>query len=322
MEGLIGASILGNGKIALIVDVETLIGLHHHDGQRNSGRQGSGHIRGGCRGIRAARAACDGRSGEAPASNETRPASEERPAGRAGRRSSRRNNPLQELARIVAGEKGKLLEEVHNAGAIQASISLSQFTGKEIRVSFPESRMVAIKDVAELLGGEESTVGGIYVGVSGELIGGILLVIPEKNLLKIDDMLHGRPVGTARQVAEVDVSAMSELGNILACCFINAIADSDNIGANAEVPEMSIDMCLPVIDSVLARFNQPGDSLLLTEAVDLRRRHGRRGVPPAPVHGAGFTASAHGYALGKECGPSPAAAGLRGPVRWQPTPST
>jgi chemotaxis protein CheC len=109
-------------------------------------------------------------------------------------------------------------------------------------------------------------VGGIYVGVSGELIGGILLVIPEANLLKIDDMLHGRPVGTARQVAEVDVSAMSELGNILACCFINAIADSDNIAANAEVPEMSIDMCLPVIDSVLARFNQPGDSLLLTEA--------------------------------------------------------
>jgi hypothetical protein len=26
-------------------------------------------------------------------------------------------------------------------------------------------------------------------------------------------------------------------------------------------------MCLPVIDSVLARFNQPGDTLLLTEAM-------------------------------------------------------
>jgi chemotaxis protein CheC len=173
---------------------------------------------------------------------------------------------MEELARIVAGEKGKLLEEVHNAGAIQASISLSQFTGQEIRVSFPESRMVPIRDVAELLGGEEATVGGIYVGVSGELIGGILLVIPEANLLKIDDMLHGRPVGTARQVSDVDISAMSELGNILSCCFINAIADSENIAANAEVPEMSIDMCLPVIDSVVARFNQPGDSLLLTEA--------------------------------------------------------
>ena len=30
VEGLIGASILGNGKIALIVDVETLISQHYH----------------------------------------------------------------------------------------------------------------------------------------------------------------------------------------------------------------------------------------------------------------------------------------------------
>jgi hypothetical protein len=28
-----------------------------------------------------------------------------------------------------------------------------------------------------------------------------------------------------------------------------------------------VDMCLPVIDAVLARFNQPGDKLLMTEAV-------------------------------------------------------
>lgn len=274
VEGLIGASILGNGKIALIVDVETLISLHHHDG--------SGTMAGKAAGIFEvavqasvppgpdAFVSADAPAPSPPLSGEAPPAPspllpEEVPPA-APPEDEQTEQSIAELARIVAGEKGKLLEEVHNAGAIQASISLSQFTGKEIRVSFPESRMVALKDVAELLGGEESTVGGIYVGVSGELIGGILLVIPESNLLKIDDMLHGRPVGTARQVSEVDVSAMSELGNILACCFINAIADSDNIAANAEVPEMSIDMCLSVIDSVLARFNQPGDSLLLTEA--------------------------------------------------------
>jgi len=263
VEGLIGASILGNGKIALIVDVETLISLHHH-------HDGRGAAAGRAAGIFevAAQAppspALEGFAAvAAPAPNHPSPA--EVPPD-APPENEQTEQSMAELARIVAGEKGKLLEEVHNAGAIQASISLSQFTGKEIRVSFPESRMVPIRDVAELLGGEEATVGGIYVGVSGELIGGILLVIPEANLLKIDDMLHGRPVGTATQVSDVDISAMSELGNILSCCFINAIADSENIAANAEVPEMSIDMCLPVIDSVVARFNQPGDSLLLTEA--------------------------------------------------------
>ena len=35
-------------------------------------------------------------------------------------------------------------------------------------------------------------------------------------------------------------------------------------------------MCLPVIDSVLARFNQPGDKILLTEAVIYGERLGKR----------------------------------------------
>ena len=38
--------------------------------------------------------------------------------------------------------------------------------------------MVPLGDVAELMGGDEATVGGIYVGVQGDLAGGILLVFP------------------------------------------------------------------------------------------------------------------------------------------------
>jgi chemotaxis protein CheC len=83
----------------------------------------------------------------------------------------------------------------------------------------------------------------------------------------MDDILHGRPPGTITQVAEIDLSALSEMGNILASCFINAMADADHLNVTPEVPEISIDMCLPVIDSVLARFNLPGESILLTDAV-------------------------------------------------------
>jgi two-component system chemotaxis sensor kinase CheA len=277
VEGLIGASILGNGKIALIVDVETMIGLHYHHG---NGRVSS--LRG---------AAFDFIESKEPAGATPmgQPASQasdidlvpvELPAGpaspppeaapvsvpqAAGRDSTA--GDIEDLARMVAGSRGRVLEAVHNAGAIQASISLSQLMGQEIRVSFPESRLVPLRDVAELMGGEEVTVGGIYVGVGGDITGGVLLVFPEKNLLAIDDMLHGKPAGTVTDISQVDLSGLSEMGNILACCFINAFADSDGLAASAEVPEISIDMCLPVIDSVLARFNQPGDKILLTEAV-------------------------------------------------------
>ena len=98
-------------------------------------------------------------------------------------------------------------------------------------------------------------------------INGMLLVIPEANLLVLDDMLHRRPVGTTQDLGSIDLSGISEIGNLLASCFLNAMADAAHLSLKPEVPEISVDMCLSVIDSVLARFNQPGDKLLLTEAV-------------------------------------------------------
>ena len=79
--------------------------------------------------------------------------------------------------------------------------------------------------------------------------------------------MHGRQVGTTRELASVDLSAMCEMGNILAASFINTMADSTNLMVAPGVPEISVDMCLPVIDSVLAHFNQPGDEILITEAI-------------------------------------------------------
>jgi chemotaxis protein CheY-P-specific phosphatase CheC/chemotaxis signal transduction protein/two-component sensor histidine kinase len=274
VEGLIGASILGNGKIALIVDVETMISRHH---------AGASMARSGVSEIMETAAApgTPVRLVPAPAAAPARPAPERKPAAPAPAavpaastqpaaappRTVAVNERIEQLARDVAGSKGRLLEDVNNTGAIQASMSLTQLMGHEIRVSFPESRLVPIKDVAEIMGGEESTVGGMYVGVRGDLEAGMLLVIPEKNLLVLDDMLHRRVVGTTSDLADVDLSGISELGNILSSCFINAMADEAHLTLSPEVPEISIDMCLPVIDSVLARFNEPGEKLLLTAAV-------------------------------------------------------
>jgi chemotaxis protein CheY-P-specific phosphatase CheC len=60
-----------------------------------------------------------------------------------------------ELARELLGEKGAVLEKIHNARAIQASIAVSQMTGREVRVSFTESQLVALAAVAEISGGRE-----------------------------------------------------------------------------------------------------------------------------------------------------------------------
>jgi two-component system chemotaxis sensor kinase CheA len=276
IDGLIGASILGNGKIALIVDVETMVSQHYHrDGSNGKdGHKGSVDIE-----ARLAQPAALPQQTTGLADLPSAPALSRVPvpvtAAVPLEKPSTQSHPelpaevkeLGDLARKVIYSQGTPLEVVNNTSAIQASMSLSQFTGREIRVSFPESRLIPISEVAETMGGEEASVGGIYVEVQGDLRGGILLVLPFDNLLEMEDLVHGRPVGTTKELAAVDLSAMCEMGNILSASFINTMADSTGLMVGSGVPEISVDMCLPVIDSVLAHFNQPGDEILITEAV-------------------------------------------------------
>jgi chemotaxis protein CheC len=140
-------------------------------------------------------------------------------------------------------------------------------SGREVRVSFPESQLLALSGLAAELGGEELAVCGIYVGLSGDLAGSILMIMPEGNLLRFHELLYRLPAGSCQAIAEVDPSALSELGNVLSACFINALANGANLQIRSAAPEISVDMCQAVIDAVLARFNRPGEQLLLTKAL-------------------------------------------------------
>ena len=176
-------------------------------------------------------------------------------------------DPLAGLSEELSEDKGALLEQIHNTGAIQASMALCQFTEQEIRVSFPESQIVQLREIADFLGGEEEPVGGIYVGIAGSLEGGILMVMPVENMLRFHDYLYRQAPGTCSSLEEADMSGISELGNLLSAAFIDAISDETGIRVNSDTPEISVDMCQPVIDSVLAGFNQPGERILFTKAL-------------------------------------------------------
>jgi chemotaxis protein histidine kinase CheA len=261
IEGLIGASILGSGRIALIVDVESLIGLCRTDGGEASASEARFTVRElAPTGAPADAAPSAGAPAEtavtAPDTAAPADASNDAPA-----------DQLDEAAERLLHAQGTILEEIHNSGAIQASLSLSELTGSEIRVSFPESRLAPLGDISGGLGGAESVVGGVYVGVTGDLDAGILLVVPRAPLFALDDLLHRRPAGTTERIEDADLSALGEAANLVAAAFVNAMAAAAGLRLGMLVPEITVDMCQAVLDSVLARFDRAGDRVLLTQAV-------------------------------------------------------
>jgi two-component system chemotaxis sensor kinase CheA len=279
VEGLVGASILGNGKIVLILDVEAMVRRYYRDELET--RAGSGlHARDGrspevgkpdSERRTAAPRTASLKSGES-SRGKTAPARRTEdgpvtPPGETGGDREREEKPGETGSADFEKEQMELLNDINTSGAVIATVSMTELMGKDIRVSFPEVKALKIGEVASaLFGEEEKPVGGIYVGIKGEVHGGVLTVLPMQYLLHFSDLLYGRAPGSSTELDRAEVSGLTEMANILSASFIRAMADTTGLTIMQEAPEMRVDICLSVIDSVLARFDQQGDRILLTEA--------------------------------------------------------
>jgi two-component system chemotaxis sensor kinase CheA len=293
IEGMVGASIMGDGRIALILDVENMVKRFC----RESGLRGGGSLKvsvgrselrgeipgGEPAGVEQVPEISGEVSGEATVPGD--PAEDEAAPGEAAAMTGGDEDAPGEAAAVTGGDEDapgapppasslleleqaqrQMLEEIHAGGAVSASMSMSLFMDRDIRVSFPETRVINISQAGDELGGDENPVGGIFVPLHGDIRGAMLMVLPEKELLEFSDLIMRRKPGTTTRITEEESSGLMEMGNILTASFINAMADETGLSISLDVPEMRVDMCLSVIDNVLAGFNQPGERIILTQA--------------------------------------------------------
>ncbi|UCF97560.1 MAG: chemotaxis protein CheW [Spirochaetaceae bacterium] len=299
IEGLVGASILGTGKIALILDVRSMLDSYYQDNEgeiafarklaaaqkQRRERESKKHElrqaeqRSGVKVAGNGLGEGDGEDNPSIQPPATKAITDLQPSESASETASDSSpgvppagvppagEPLLESEESSWGEAAlSHFEEILIDGAVQASQAISELLKRDIRVGFPESKIVPIGDVAAALGGEEIPVGGIFVEIEGDIKGGTLMVLPESYMRQFGDLLLGREAGMTTEIGDEERSALKETGNILSASFVGAISDATGLDIRLRVPELGMDMCLAVIDAVLARFNQPGKHTLLIEA--------------------------------------------------------
>ncbi|RLG56765.1 MAG: hypothetical protein DRN88_03765 [Candidatus Hydrothermarchaeota archaeon] len=111
-----------------------------------------------------------------------------------------------------------VLKEICNMGASHAANSLSHMVNKKIMISIPEIMLTEPEKV--YLDGI-----GVYLIAKGELSFALLLTFSRENALNLVDILMGRKLGTTKELDEMDISAIQEVGNILGSHFVNTFSD-------------------------------------------------------------------------------------------------
>lgn len=158
-----------------------------------------------------------------------------------------------------------VLKEVGNIGAGHAATALSTLLDKPIDMLVPKVRMLPFEEICESVGGAETVVLAIFLRVDGDAPGNMFFILDldaAKNMLR--DLI-GLHIEDQEEYSELELSALNEIGNILAGSYLSSLADFTNLNMQPTVPALAIDMAGAILSYGLLQFGQMGDQALLID---------------------------------------------------------
>lgn len=155
-----------------------------------------------------------------------------------------------------------VLKEIGNIGAGNAATSLSQMLSKRIDMNVPEVSILKYDDAIESIGGAENVVVGILVSFNGDIDGIILFLLKKEFVHLILNSLMGTELCNFEEISEMELSALSEIGNIMVSSYVNSIATLTNMTIDITVPSLNIDMAGALLDAVAVEFAEAADKVI------------------------------------------------------------
>ncbi|WP_435921226.1 chemotaxis protein CheC [Paenibacillus sp. DYY-L-2] len=169
--------------------------------------------------------------------------------------------------------KMDVLKEVGNIGAGNAATALSRLLDKPIDMAVPKVQMLPFEAIAERVGGAEAIVLAVFLRVEGDTPSNLFFIMSPEAAKKLLHRLAGLKVESEESFSEMEWSALSEIGNILAGSYISSLADFTNLSMAPSVPALALDMAGAILSYGLLQFGEMGDSALLIDTTFIEGQH-------------------------------------------------
>jgi chemotaxis protein CheY-P-specific phosphatase CheC len=152
---------------------------------------------------------------------------------------------------LLTGEQMEEIWELGNAGAKKAAESLSTMLCRDISIHVPSILMVDLAHLQDHI--DDSLAAMVVFQIKGQVSAGGFLVlhVPKTSILKLSGIMLGQPEGE-REIDEMDMSMLHEIGNIMTSAYLDACATLLSIILLPSPPQMAIDMAHAVLATIIA----------------------------------------------------------------------
>ncbi len=155
-----------------------------------------------------------------------------------------------------------MFKEVANIGTGTAATSLSVMLNKRIDLAVPNVKIVKFQ---ELDLGEDKVV-AVISEIFGEISGVIMYISTVESLKNITKILTGMGDNEA-ELTEMELSAVSEIGNILFNSYLTSMTQLFNIKYNATVPAICSDMMQTIYSIPATLMAKYSDRAVIVESI-------------------------------------------------------
>ncbi len=158
-----------------------------------------------------------------------------------------------------------VLREIGNIGAGNATTAIATLLNVKLNMEVPNVKLMAVQDLNTAIGSEEEEIVGIYLGVQNDINGSLMFLLKMDDAHSLINHLLGRGEDYKEPFDEMDLSAMMEIGNIIAGSYLSALSAMTNLNISPTVPYIAIDMAGAILSIPAIQFGQYGDNALLIE---------------------------------------------------------
>ncbi len=159
-----------------------------------------------------------------------------------------------------------VLKEIGNIGAGNATTALSQLINSKIDMNVPKVQLIQIDALSDIVGGAENLVVGILLTLCDDIEGMMMFVLEQSSAHYLVNILMNKSLDDFGDFTEIDLSALKEIGNIIAGAYLSSLATLTNLCITASIPYLSIDMAGAILSVPAIEFGKLGDHALLIQS--------------------------------------------------------
>ena len=158
-----------------------------------------------------------------------------------------------------------VLKEIGNIGAGNATTAIAGMLGTQMKMNVPSVKLMDASKLGDAICPEEETIVGIFLEVKDGITGSMMFIMKMESAHFLVNKLMGREQTYNEPFDEMDLSAMKEIGNIIAGSYLSALAGMTNLVISPSVPYIAVDMAASILSVPAIQFGQYGDNALFIE---------------------------------------------------------